>query len=85
MPAASVSVSAYAPCLVNPENLVLLVSSIPSGSYTLSASSLVGFLELQGEGFDGDLQFPICCWREGGIVLVGQETGGPIGLTGQPV
>ena len=46
VPAASVSVSLYAPCKVAPKGLALLVPSIPSDSYTLSTSSSPGFPEL---------------------------------------
>jgi hypothetical protein len=35
--------------------LVLPVSSIPSGSYTLSTSSSVGTLSSEGDGLDGDI------------------------------
>ena len=42
---AAASVSSYGPCLVDSEGLALLEPSIPSGSYTLSASSSVGFPE----------------------------------------
>ena len=55
--AAPVSMSSYALCLVNSGGLVLLVSSIPFGSYNLSASSSTGFPELCREGFDGDFPF----------------------------
>ena len=51
MLAAPVSVSSYELCSVDLEGLVLLVSSICSGSYTLSASSS----EHQGKGFDGGI------------------------------
>lgn len=37
--------------------LVPLASSIPTGSYTLSASSSTGFPEPLGEGFKGDILF----------------------------
>lgn len=43
---ASVSRSSYDLCSVEEEDLPLLVSSIPSGSYSLSASSSTGFPEL---------------------------------------
>lgn len=52
-----VSLSSYILYLVNSEGLLLLVSSIPSGSYNLSMSSSVGFPEIGGDRFDGDLQF----------------------------
>ena len=55
--AAPVSMSSYALCLVNSGGLVLLVSSIPFGSYNLSTSSSTGFPELCREGFDGDFPF----------------------------
>jgi hypothetical protein len=42
---------------VDSEDLILLVFSIPSGSYTLSVSSLAGFPELWREKIDGDIQF----------------------------
>lgn len=37
------------------EGLVLLVNSITSGSYSLSASSSTGFPEPRGEGIDEDI------------------------------
>jgi hypothetical protein len=43
---AAVSVSLYGLCSVDLECFILLVSSIPSGSYSLSASSSMGFPEL---------------------------------------
>jgi hypothetical protein len=46
--AASVSLSSYEPCLVDSEGHVLLVSSIPTCSYTLSASPSGVFDELSG-------------------------------------
>lgn len=36
------------------EDLVILLSSVPHGSYTLSASSPLGSLSSE-EGFDGDM------------------------------
>jgi hypothetical protein len=39
------------------EGLVLLEPFIPSDSYTLSASSAMGFPELCGKEFDGDIPF----------------------------
>ena len=39
------------------EGLVFLVSSIPSGSYTLTASSSTEFPEPSGGGFDLDIPF----------------------------
>ena len=47
--AASASVSTYALCLVDSNGLVPLVSSISSGSYTLSASSSTRLPELSGK------------------------------------
>ena len=41
----SVSVSSYAPCLVDSDALALLISSIPSGPYTLSKPSSSMFIE----------------------------------------
>lgn len=50
--------------LIDTESLVLLVSTIPSTSYILSASSFAGFLELRRKGFDRDtlfrLSFSLC-------------------------
>ena len=43
------------------EDLVSLVSSIPSGSYNLSASSSSGVPEPRGEEFDGDIPFRAEC------------------------
>lgn len=43
------------------EGLVLLVNSITSGSYSLSASSSTGFPEPRGEGIDEDIPFRIEC------------------------
>jgi hypothetical protein len=40
------TLSSYVPCLVDSENLVLLVSSIPSDTYSLSSSSSMRFSEL---------------------------------------
>ena len=45
--AAPVSVRIYVSCLGESEGLVLLVFSIPSGSYILSESSSVGFSDLR--------------------------------------
>lgn len=57
--AASVSVSSYEFCLVDLESLVSLVSSITSGSYTLTDSSSSGFPQLWREGFDEDIPFRV--------------------------
>lgn len=46
--AASVIVSLYGPPSADSVGFVLLVTSIPFGSYTLSASTSIGFPELQG-------------------------------------
>jgi hypothetical protein len=46
---------------VNLKVIVFLVSSIPSGSYTLSVFSCLGFSESQGEGFDGDIPLRAAC------------------------
>ena len=46
-------------CFDYSESHVLLVSSILSGSYNLSASSSSGFFELRREEFDGVLPFRI--------------------------
>jgi hypothetical protein len=46
---------------VDSDGLVVLESSIPSGSYNLSSFSL-GFSKLRWEGFDGDLQFMFICF-----------------------
>ena len=54
MLAASVFVSSRVPCLADLEGLVL-VSSIASGSYNLSAFSFWGLPELGEEKSDGDL------------------------------
>lgn len=54
---APVSVSPYEPCLPDSVGCVLLVSSIPSDSYSLSTPSYLGFPELQGERPDRYLQF----------------------------
>ena len=43
--AASGSVCSYVSCLVDSVSLVFRVSSMPSGSYNLSASSSLGFPE----------------------------------------
>ena len=51
------------PCHVNLQVLVCLVSSIPSVSYTLSASSSVGFPDPWGEQFDGDIFFRPECFK----------------------
>lgn len=42
---------------VDLEDLDLLVSSIPSDYYTVSASYSVGFSDLRREGFDRDIPF----------------------------
>lgn len=44
--AATVSVSSHDPCSIGLESLILLVSSIPPDSQSLSAYSSVGFSEL---------------------------------------
>jgi hypothetical protein len=44
---------------VDLEGLVFLMSSIPSGSYTLSATSSAVLPELRGEEFDGDISFRV--------------------------
>lgn len=36
-----------------------MVSSVPSGSYSLSTSSSVGFPELLGDGFSEDILFKV--------------------------
>ena len=60
--AASASVGSYELCSFDSEGLILLGSSIPSGSYVLSASSSVGFLSTRGwEEFDGGLPFRAKC------------------------
>lgn len=46
---------------VGSEGLVFWVFSIPSRSYTASASSFSGFPELRGVGFDGDIPFRTVC------------------------
>ena len=46
---------------VDLESLVFLLSSVTSGSYTLSASSSMGFPESWGERFDGDVLFRYDC------------------------
>ena len=46
---------------VDLETLVFLLSSVTSGSYTLSASSSMGFPESWGERFDGDVLFRYDC------------------------
>ena len=58
--AASVSVSSQEHCSVDLEDLVLIVSSIPSGPYTISASSLVGFHKFQVKEYDGSLLRDVC-------------------------
>ena len=42
-------------------DLDFFVSSIPSGPYTLTASSYIGFSESRGEGFDKDITFKAEC------------------------
>jgi hypothetical protein len=51
--AASVSVSSYVPCLVDSKGLLLLLYSVPSDSYTLSASSSAGFSGLSVVNLNG--------------------------------
>ena len=51
-----VSVSSYDLCSFDSESLVLLVSSVPSSSHILPASSFIGFPKPQGEGLDGNIQ-----------------------------
>lgn len=51
----SVSVRPYEPRIVYSVGHLLLVSSILSDYYNLSFSSSVEFVDLQGEGFNGDL------------------------------
>lgn len=57
MLAASGSVSSCVPCLADSEGHVLPLSSLPSDSYDLSASSSRAFPELSWKGSDGDLQW----------------------------
>lgn len=88
MHAASVSVNSYGLCSCCLVGLVFLVSSIPSDSYTLPASSSMRFPEFWGEGFDGDLPFRterskvshslcnVCLWgREVSIFVPSATTG----------
>lgn len=63
---ASVFVSLYASCLVVSEGLVLLVSSIPSGSYILFISFFAGFSELWGEGSDWNILFRLFLYIRSG-------------------
>lgn len=44
--------------------LVLLVSSFPSGSYSLYAFSSAGFSEHRGERFDGDIPYRVVCCKD---------------------
>lgn len=46
---------------VDLEGLVFLMSSISSGSYTLSVTSSAALPELCGEEFDGDIPFSAEC------------------------
>jgi hypothetical protein len=46
---------------VDIEGLVFLMSSISSGSCTLSTSLFSGFSKNRGEGFDGDIAFRVEC------------------------
>ena len=45
------------------DGLCSLVSSIPFGSWTPSASSSIGFSEAWGEGFDGDISLVAKCFK----------------------
>lgn len=55
----SVSVITYEPYLIDSVGNVLLVSSIPSNSYSFSSASSVGFPNLWGEGCSGYRQFKL--------------------------
>lgn len=57
---------------VDLEDLVFLVSSIPSGPCKLSTSSSSGFHELLGERLDGELLFMAVCQR---LLLSGSGCG----------
>lgn len=65
------------PCLADLVNHLLLMSAVPSDSYSLYSPSSAGFPDLRGEGLAKELQFrlclhniwlwdsasvPICCW-----------------------
>lgn len=59
--AASVSGGPYEHCSVDSEGLVLLVSSVPSDSYTLYSSSSMGFPDSWWEGFYRDIPLRTDC------------------------
>lgn len=69
------SVSPCERCLVDSEVHVILVSSIPSRSYSLPFPFSAGFPDLQGEGPNGDFLFRLsfCIISGGGSHLLPAE------------